>query len=172
MHPEIVIARCDLADPRVLARVHALQRDAYRIEAELVGCWQMPGLVESMDDLAATSEVFFAARVESGADASAAVGGEIAGVIATLVEPDPVRPDGACVCISRLAVDPAVHRRGIALALVNHVIVQSELPVIVSTGAANMPTRRLYERLGFRHARDYRTPDGVTPLVAYRWERG
>lgn len=171
MRSQLLIARCDLADARVLARVHVLQRDAYRMEAELIGCWQMPGLVESMEDLAATSEAFFAARVEAG-ESAAALGGEIAGVIATLVEPDPARPGVACVCISRLAVDPALHRRGIARALVSHVMAQSEMPVIVSTGAANPPARRLYERLGFRHARDYHTPDGLTPLVAYRWERG
>lgn len=172
MQPEIVIARCDLTDPCVLSRVHKLQRDAYRIEAEMIGCWQMPGLVESIDDLAATSEAFFAARVASGADAAAAAAREIAGVIATLVEPDPARPGAACVCISRLAVDPAMHRRGIARALVNHVLSRSETPVIVSTGAANAPARRLYEHLGFRHARDSFTPDGLTPLAAYRWERG
>jgi GNAT superfamily N-acetyltransferase len=162
------IERCDLDDRAVCVRVHAIQLDAYRLEAELIKCWQMPGLTESIDDLAISRESFFGAR-RSGVTGNEAAGlGALVGVIATQQETDGAGGGSVCICISRLAVCPAHHRCGIGRGLVEFILAQRHPVIKVSTGSANAPARRLYEGLGFIKSREFFTPDGVTPLVEYR----
>jgi GNAT superfamily N-acetyltransferase len=66
------------------------------------------------------------------------------------------------VDVERLVVDPASLRRGIGRALVEHVV-QAAGPrrVVVSTGRANAPARRLYEGLGFAFVADEQPMPGL-----------
>ena len=158
------IERCNFADRGELLRVHALQRAAYAVEAAMIGCWEIPGLLESPEDLARSAEEFVGC-FEPGDDGG---GRRCVGVIAT--EPEPGAP--GTLRISRLAVDPAHFGRGIGRRLVAHVVggvrACGVKGVVVSTGEANVPARRLYESMGFVVGRSFATPDGGTPLVEYR----
>jgi ribosomal protein S18 acetylase RimI-like enzyme len=126
-----VIERLDLTDERVAARVLAIQRAAYAIEAELVGFDGIPPLHESLDELRA-QRLEWLGVVDDG---------EIAGAIA-------ITGEGRACDIDRLVVDPAFHRRGIGRRLVQAVV--HHAVVTVSTGADNAPAIALYESLGFR----------------------
>lgn len=154
------IGRCDFADRDELLRVHALQRAAYAVEAAMIGCWEIPALLESPEELARSAEVFWGCFVGDGGG-----GRECVGIVAT--EPEPDEP--GVTRIARLAVDPACFGRGIGRRLVGHVLAGAGgAGFIVSTGEANAPARRLYESMGFTFSRGFATPDGRTPLVEYR----
>lgn len=86
------IARCNFGDRDELQRVHALQRAAYAVEAEMIRCWEIPGLLESPEDLARSAEVFwgcFAAEDGGG-------GVRCVGIIAT--EPEAGEPGVVRIC--------------------------------------------------------------------------
>jgi ribosomal protein S18 acetylase RimI-like enzyme len=157
------IERCNFADRDELLRVHALQRAAYAVEAEMIGCWEIPALLESPEELACSAEVFWGGFV-----AGDGGGRWCVGVVAT--EPEPGEP--RVLRISRLAVDPAHFGKGIGRRLVGHVLAGAGgAGFIVSTGEANTPARRLYESMGFTFSRGFATPDGTTALVEYRFMR-
>lgn len=160
------IRLCNFADERELRAVHLLQRAAYSIEAELIGCREIPGLQESVAELARSRETFggcFVVEPEVRQQ-------QCVGIIAT--EPEAIPGEaGDWLRISRLAVDPAHFRRGIAARLVRHALSLHQSgrgPVIVSTGAANMPGRQLYESLGFVLHHEFLVLGGLR-LVEYRW---
>lgn len=181
------IARCNLLDPAVLRRVHAIQRAAYSVEAELIGTRAIPPLHETVEQLAAAGEreefhgAFEDAASEDAAGLERNAGREeerCIGFVALEAE-ESGRPGS--MRISRLAVDPVHFRRGVGRRLIAHALDlhargagprsaggRSGVPgdVIVSTGAANGPGRRLYESFGFVLAREFGA-DGVE-IVEYR----
>jgi len=165
--PAFKIARCTFDDPRVLGQVHEIQQSAYAVEAALIGCWEIPGLREPLDELRASAETFWGCFISAAGE----VGSACAGVVAT----EPESGEAGTVRISRLAVDPAHFREGVGRRLVHHVIATAQIAaaghttVVVSTGAANTPARALYEAAGFVLTRWSATPDGTTRLVEYRW---
>ena len=65
--------------------------------------------------------------------------------------------------IHRVMVHPDFFRRGIAMTLLEHVelIEKESSKIIVSTGAANLPAVRLYEKLGFGQQKDSIVGDGL-----------
>jgi ribosomal protein S18 acetylase RimI-like enzyme len=129
-----MIAPLDLGDDATLAALHALQRRSYRVEAELVGFGGIPGLVESAAELRACGETFLGWR--EGRRLCAALSYKL---------------DAGTLDIHRLVVDPADFRRGLGRRLVRAALaVPAVARVIVSTGEANQPARRLYESEGFR----------------------
>lgn len=136
------LAPIDLTDHRVAARVVAIQRTAYRLEADLIGFDGIPGLAEEVEDVRGRSIQWLGSHEDD----------ELVGLIGWTVT-------GTHCDIDRLAVDPAHHRRGHARALVASLLVHDRLTV--STGAANTPALRLYESLGFRTVRTEDLP-GVT----------
>ena len=147
----------ELADlaPRLLS----IQRQAYAIEAALIGDDRIPALHESLEELRAAGLSWLVCRgvgLGAGADAGAgAVAGEAESVGAlgfTVVD--------ATVDIDRLVVDPAYHRRGVGRALVREVLGFAP-HVVVSTGRANPAARALYAGLGFRHRGDREVLDGL-----------
>ncbi|MEV1146399.1 GNAT family N-acetyltransferase [Micromonospora sp. NPDC049799] len=70
--------------------------------------------------------------------------------------------DAAVVDIDRLVVDPAAHRRGVGRALVTAVLDRAgSRRVLVATGRANRPARRLYETLGFAAATEEEVVPGL-----------
>ncbi|WP_144999864.1 GNAT family N-acetyltransferase [Kocuria rhizophila] len=60
--------------------------------------------------------------------------------------------------VERLFVDPAHHRRGMGSTIIESVV---EDAAVVMAGRANVPARRLYERLGFRHVEDHEVLPGL-----------
>ncbi len=126
-----MISPLDPTDRATAARVVEIQRVAYAVEAGLIGFDGIPQLIETVDDVAALSNLQWRAAHDDG---------QIAGVIAWEV-------DGDLIDIDRLAVDPAFARRGHGQRLVQSV--PTDRHTIVSTGSDNTPAKNLYLRLGF-----------------------
>lgn len=121
-----------------------LQRNAYRVEAALIGDDRIPPLHESEHELA-SAPLRWLVTFD---------GERIAGALGYLM-------DEESVDIDRLMIDPGYHRRGLGSALVREVM-SLRARTIVATGRENAPARTLYEALGFTH-------DGDVEPVAGLW---
>lgn len=132
-----MIRRIELADLAELAKLVTLQRDAYRVEAGLIGTDAIPPLRETVADLQASGETLWGSYAD----------GQLLGAAG-------YKAQGDLLDIYRLAVSPAYFRRGIAGTLLAHVEAEAHMAgvrgIVVSTGAANAPAVAFYERAGFR----------------------
>jgi ribosomal protein S18 acetylase RimI-like enzyme len=149
-----VIRRLDpAADPALADALAALQRAAYRVEAELVGSDEIPPLRQTGRDLAGAEEAF--------------LGDPDWGFVATT-------RDGDHLDICRLVVHPLHHRRGLATRLLDALdaIETGVRRTTVSTAAANAPALALYERRGFAVVRTREAPAGLKLLDLERVEAG
>ena len=144
-----MIRPLDLADAGTVRALVDLQRAAYAVEAELLATDDIPALRETPEQLAAGGETFLGAFD----------GGTLVGAVS-------YRSTAHTLDIHRLVVHPDAFRRGIASRLLDAL---PEAPrYLVATGAANAPARRLYERRGFRVAREREVAPG---LVIVEMER-
>ena len=131
--------------------IREVMQVAYAVEKEILGVEDFYPLRRTAEAIAAAESTFFGIHVE----------GTLAGVIELEIDPD-------CVNIASLVVRPEHSRRGIATSLVSRAFGRG-LIVTVSTGAANAPAIALYESLGFKIERRFRTEDGI-PMVGLRGE--
>jgi ribosomal protein S18 acetylase RimI-like enzyme len=151
----VEIGPVNLTNPSECLEAWTIQRAAYEVEASLIGSRGMQALHERVDDLAANISESF--------DGCWIVDGNHRVLVAVVA----VEREERGWLISRLAVDPRWARRGIGRALVEHVLRRyGQTFLAVSTGAANLPARALYESVGFSLRTTSIAPDG-TPLVRY-----
>lgn len=131
-----VIAAIDVFDTVQCAKLLALQRAAYQVEADLITFADLPPLKDTTASLQASGETFWGYVVTS----------DLAGAIS-------FKMIAATLDIHRLMVHPRYFRRGIASALLRFVheqaLVGGATRLIVSTGAANTPACTLYRGYGF-----------------------
>ncbi len=146
--PEIAVLRH--ADPVVAQAIVALQRRAYRIEAQLIGYPDLPPLRESPANIMGSAEKF--------------QGITSRGRLAAMISTDGV---GEATTICRLCVAPECARRGYGTRLVSHVLRTARGPVRVSTAQANSPAVTLYLKLGFETYQEWTSSDGLA-LVTLR----
>lgn len=140
-----MIVRLEVSEEDAARAVLALQRRSYRVEADLIGYEGIPPLQEELDALRACSEEFHG-WMESG---------RLAGAISFK------RTQGE-LDIYRMMVDPVFFRRGIARELLRWTLgLAGVARVIVSTAAANLPARRLYESEGFLLVEEVSLDDGL-----------
>ncbi|WP_409304480.1 GNAT family N-acetyltransferase [Peribacillus sp. SCS-155] len=134
-----MIKQINLSDPDALEELFTLQREAYRVEADLIGFSDIPPLKETPKDLAQCGESFLGCYIEK----------EMAGAVSYTVD-----SDIAVIC--RMVVHPKHFRKGIARRLLQHLY--SRLTGIhilrVSTGKQNGPGVELYTNQGFRWMSD------------------
>ena len=150
----IVSARPDLHHT-LAAKLLAIQRSAYEVEAELIGDDRIPILHESVHELRDAPLNWLVAF--GGAD-------EPVGAVAW-------KSMGESVDIDRLVVSPLMHRQGIGRGLVTALLdATAESRFAVATGRENKPARALYESLGFMHVRDEEIVDRLW-LARYRLDR-
>ncbi|MFM8484226.1 MAG: GNAT family N-acetyltransferase [Actinomycetota bacterium] len=133
----------DVFDFEVASRVIAIQRESYRVEADLIGFDGIPPLHETADVLANLDPQWLGSWED----------GLLVGIMAWSVQ------DGHCE-IDRLAVHPGFFRRGHGRTLVSSLL--HHRLVTVSTGTMNIPARRLYESLGFVPMNEREIAPGVT----------
>ena len=108
-----------------------IQRDAYLVEAELMGFHGIPQLHETVEDVRSRDDLQWLGAFEND---------RLIGVIAWS------EMDGT-LDIDRLVVAPSHARMGNGRMLVS--ALDGAMRVTVSTGEANLPARSLYESLGF-----------------------
>ncbi|MCP3999089.1 MAG: GNAT family N-acetyltransferase [bacterium] len=144
----MLVQELDLTDPEIAAQVLALQKAAYRIEADLIGSFDIPQLHETLDQLMAIPVQWCGIND----------GGRLVAAIAFAVA------DGD-IDIDRLVVAPDALRRGYGSALLAALDVAAT--VTVSTGTLNGPAKAFYLSHGFvEHGRSRPVPSiEVTHLV-------
>jgi GNAT superfamily N-acetyltransferase len=145
------IRALDLGDRETVDAIVALQRASYRIEADLLGARTLPALTETPRQLRASGETFLGAYE----------GERLVGAVSW-------KRAGPLLDLHRMVVHPDRFRRGIAGRLLD-ALDEHEPGVqrmIVATGAANPPARRLYERHGFTPVEE-RLVSGPIAIVIY-----
>jgi ribosomal protein S18 acetylase RimI-like enzyme len=137
------VEQLDLSDEATAREVLALQRAAYRVEADLIGFDGIPPLHESLDELVAEPLRWIGIRDEARV---------VAALAYELI-------DDLCD-INRLVVSPDSFGQGLASTLVGSLLDHPR--ITVSTGTSNTPARRLYEKLGFSRTGEWEIAPGVT----------
>lgn len=141
-----MITELKLYHPETLNQILAMQRASYKIEADLIGFYAIPPLVETKKNLKNCGESFFGYYIKD----------ILAGFIS-------YRIDGEILGICRVAVHQDYFRMGIASALLDHVL--SLFPdarkAVVSTGKKNLPAASLYLKHGFIKTGDAEIEDNI-----------
>jgi ribosomal protein S18 acetylase RimI-like enzyme len=133
-------------DEDVARDVLALQREAYAVEAALIGSDGIPALTETLEQLRAAGETWLGLFDAAG----------LCGALAWQ------RLDDGTIDICRLIVAPRAFRGGVATALLDELDRRFPAdPMIVSTGSANEPALRLYNRRGFHVVRQREAAPGL-----------
>ncbi|GAA0359413.1 GNAT family N-acetyltransferase [Bacillus horti] len=135
-----MIKRLCINEQKIAEQVLDIQKQAYRIEADLIGFDQIPPLMETINELKHSEEEYIGLYEEE----------ELIGVLA--YETELLQDNTVSITICKLVVHPGHFRKGIASILINHLAVLSRntSSLIVSTGAKNKPAIQLYEKLGFK----------------------
>jgi len=140
--PELL--RLDRDD--VARDILALQRQAYAVEAALIGSDGIPALTESLEQLRNAGETWLGVFDAAG----------LCGAVAWQVL------DDGTVDICRLVVAPRAFRGGVATGLLDELDRRYPTnPMIVSTGSANEPALALYRQRGFHPIRQREAAPGL-----------
>ena len=124
----------DVSDAATAQAVVVLQREAYAVEAALIGSDGIPALTESLGAVQAAAEDWLGISDDK----------VLVGAVSWR------QLDDGTIDIHRLVVAPHAFRQGVASALLDALERRfPDRPMLVSTGRDNAPARRLYERRGF-----------------------
>ena len=145
----ISIESLDLSRRSDAERLLQLQQSAYRVEADLIGFDGIPPLQETLEELMGQPLEWLGIRSN----------GEIVAALAYVTS-------GDVLDIDRLVVAPDHFGRGYGSALVASLLDHPH--ITVSTGTANLPARRLYEKLGFTATKEVEI---VPDMTVTRYER-
>lgn len=142
MIKELIITNLETAQ-----KVLQIQIPSYKIEAEIIGYYDIPPLTDTELTLQKCGELFFGYYIDE----------ELAGAISYKVEEDTID-------IHRLIVHPSHFRKGIAKALIQHVVSQNKTSknIVVSTGSLNTPATTLYLQLGFKEDKRVQVHDKLS----------
>lgn len=133
-------------DQATAKQLLALQRASYRVEADLIGHDGIPPLREELPELRAAGLHWLGAVDGTG---------RLLGAVGWTESSDELD-------LHRLVVDPTEFRRGVGRSLVTAVLARADgRRAVVATGRENVPARRLYESLGFRHRIDVEVQPGL-----------
>ncbi|WP_216827629.1 GNAT family N-acetyltransferase [Alkalihalobacterium elongatum] len=130
-----MIKKLDITDPTMAAEINVLQKNAYKVEANIIGYFDLPPLNETVQELQQCGEVFLGYVIEE----------KVVGAISYKMSIE-------ILDIHRLMVHPHHFRKGIAQALLTY-LEEYEPSIhewIVSTGTSNTPAILLYKRNGFQ----------------------
>ncbi|MEA4960523.1 GNAT family N-acetyltransferase [Lutispora sp.] len=131
--------RLDLQDKETAEKVLELQAASYKIEAQIIGFYDIPPLKDTIDSLRKSGEIFYGYFEDE----------VLAGIISYKVIENTLD-------IHRVAVHPSFFRMGIAQKMVNF-IEGAEVginKVVVCTGKENKPAVNLYLKNGYKKTED------------------
>lgn len=134
-----MIKKLDLKNIEAAEQVLEIQLASYKIEADIIGFYDIPTLKDSVYSLKACDEIFYGYYLE----------GRLAGIISYKIFDN-------ILDIHRVAVHPDFFRRGIAEELISFAEkVDSNIKkIIVCTGKDNLPAVKLYVKNGFQKKKD------------------
>ena len=141
-----MIKKIDLQNSSLAAELLALQKASYLIEAKLINFYEIPPLLETIDELRECEESFLGYFE----------GTELAGAVSFTI-------DGEAVTICRMVVHLEHFRKGIAQRLLAEVEnINSDSSVFkVSTGKENSPAKNLYVKNGYKLINDLEVVPGL-----------
>ncbi|SDN91459.1 Ribosomal protein S18 acetylase RimI [Psychrobacillus sp. OK028] len=127
-------------EEKVAECILSIQLPAYKVEADLIEFDGIPRLLDTVEDIKNSNELFLG-KLEG----SKLVGFISVGFIS-------YEDTSELIDICRLVVDPNHFRKGIASELLNYLltVIANDKKVVVSTGAKNVPAIMLYERYNFK----------------------
>ena len=131
---------------RAAEQMLEIQRNAYAVEAELLGFDEIPArdeTVESIQTLPGTSYGIYKDE-------------RLIGFITVEASENTVE-------ITKLCIDPIHFRSRLATTLLEHVLsIHEDKLVYVHTGKHNGPAQKLYTKLGFNPSAEFEAEPGVT----------
>lgn len=127
----------DISNSKNAEDVLNIQIPSYKVEAEIIGSYEIPPLKDTVYTLQHCGEAFFGYYENE----------ELCGVISIKVDDD--------VDIHRLIVHPNHFRKGIAQLLLNFIETKFQIETIkVATGSKNIPAVSFYKKNGFRNIKE------------------
>lgn len=150
-----MIKQLDVMDTRVAEQIVDLQKKSYVVEAELIGFYDIPPLMDTADSIMECDETFYGYFE----------GESLAGLVSYKLEEE-------MLDIYRVAVHPEHFRKGIAKQLIEFIMNMHKgiKKIIVSTGLKNLPAVNLYLKLGFEKVREVEVAEGVYIVCLERKE--
>ncbi|URM34682.1 GNAT family N-acetyltransferase [Cytobacillus firmus] len=129
-----MIKEINIKDRTAAEQVLSVQLPAYKIEAEIIGCPDLPPLKDTAATLQITGETFFGYFIVE----------KLCGAISFKEKND-------ILDIHRLIVHPEHFRKGIAQKLLNFIERRQMIKkMVVTTGSKNTPAVAFYLKNGFR----------------------
>ncbi|MCM3567990.1 GNAT family N-acetyltransferase [Neobacillus mesonae] len=142
----MIIKKLELQNNSLVRELFELQKASYLVEANLIHFFEIPPLVETIDDLRNCEETFFGYFEDD----------ILAGAISFTIEGEEMK-------ICRLVVHPKHFKKGIAQKLL--AIIEENDPKItvykVSTGKDNLPAKNLYLKNGYRLINEVEAAPGL-----------
>jgi len=141
-----MIKRLNLKDIETVKRIMDLQRDSYKIEAQLIGFYEIPALKETIESLQQCDEIFYGYYIND----------VLAGIISFKIIDD-------VLDIHRVAIHPSFFRMGIADKLINFIegLDSNISRIVVCTGKDNLPAVNLYLKNGYKKKKDIEIKNGI-----------
>lgn len=141
-----MIKKLDLKDMRIAASVLELQIASYKIEAELIGFYEIPPLKDTLASLSECDEIFYGYFINN--------------VLAAIISYKIIENT---LDIHRVAVHPCFFKRGIAGKLISFIekVEDNINIVIVCTGKKNLPAVNLYLKNGYQKIQDIEISKGI-----------
>lgn len=139
-------ARLEHSDPARAAKIHALLRQSYAAEAEVLGLDAFPPLSRPLADVQRAGASFYGCLEGERLVAVAEIEGD----------------EQHGWNIASFAVDPALFRRGIGSGLLAYLLDELGAGVVtVATAAGNAPALGLYARFGFQPCERWMTREEI-----------
>lgn len=141
-----MIKKLNLKNIDTARDVLELQRASYKIEADIIGFYEIPPLNDTIDSLKECNEVFYGYYISD----------VLAGIISYKIHKN-------ILDIHKVAVHPNFFRMGIADKLVNFIeqLKNNINKVVVCTGKKNIPDVNLYLKKGYKKTKDIEISTGI-----------
>ncbi|MBD1381033.1 GNAT family N-acetyltransferase [Metabacillus arenae] len=141
-----MIKSLNVNNAEMAEKILNVQIPAYKVEAEMINFHGIPQLKDTPGTIMNSKEKFLGFMLED----------ELAGFIS-------YTENHIAIEICRLVVHPSHFRKGIARKLVAFVMMNmvKDKKAVVSTGAKNLPAKKLYKSFGFKEVKDIEVAQAV-----------
>jgi len=141
-----MIEKLNLKDIETTKSILELQIASYKIEADMIGFYEIPPLKDTLESLKECEEIFYGYYRNN----------VLMGIISfKIIE--------SILDIHRVAIHPLYFRMGIAGKLINFIegLESNIKKVIVCTGKDNLPAVNLYLKYGYKKKNDFEISKGI-----------